>query len=521
MSFQNIKLEDIDNILNDVEEKDLVKENEKLTEELNKDNNEFETTTKTNKSNDSTEVYDFMNDESDESEDSSQISEYENVEELEPILENKINENKKDEIHLGETEINGIKAEIVISDSKTEKLSDEEIQKRQNENKDRFIKQSKNKAAKLMKNNEFYKFKINELQPDQETFLKSLNLLFGNTIIPDVNVQIELEKKLPLNTESFVRGISGFSNYKVFDIPHEPVLHSLPEMMLIIKKCNKLFDYQFADVKDTNFKMEGLDDKIAIYLSKFKDTPCTVFDHNIIISLLGKLEILLSTNIERNLKSNAITVSPQFYRACGVYLKQMKCFQNDSNLLSKSWKLLYESLFGINQQSKNLIFNFNSTNYEEFNKILRTVYLYKKDKIDYEQFGQMEVLFANTLKCYSPHMILCYFFLLRTMYFALRLLDVYVLNEKFKDKSQEKIARDLSNLIGLAVIIYEQKYYVWKSTTRIPVSVRENDSTLTDSSPQTQQLLDNFIVCGGQYYILKAFEEAFPVISYQLYHGSK
>lgn len=517
MSFQNIDINDLDNILNEVEEEDLVEENQKLTEELNK----------------SEEVYDFMiesNSESKNSEnnsneknnsESSDISEYDDVKELEPILENKIDENKNTEKHIGETTINGIKAEIVVSDSKTEKLSDEEVQKKQIENKDRFIKQAKNKAAKLLKDNDFYKFDIEELLPGKETYMKNMSLLFGNTIIPDENVQIELEKKLPINTESFVRCISGFPNYKVFDVPHEPVLHSLPEMILIIKKCNKLFDYEFTDTKDTNFKMDGLDDKISKFISKYKDLSSTIYDHRLIISLLGKLEILLSTSVERNLKTNAITVTPQFYRACGPYLKQMKCIQSETGILAKSWKLLYESLFGINPQSKNLIFNFDSTKYQDFNEILKTVYLYNKKEIDYEQFGQMEVLFANTLKCYSPHMILCYFFLLRSIYFAMRLFAIYVLNEKFKDKNQESIAKDLSNIIGLAVIIYEQKYYVWKSSARIPVSIREGTDSVTDSTPQTQQLLDNFIVCGGQYYILKAFESAFPAISYQLFEETQ
>ena len=524
MSFQNIDINDIDNVLNEVEEEDLVEENQKLTEELNK----------------SDEVYDFMiesNSESKDSEkneenksnenneennsDSCEISEYDDVKELEPILENKIEENKNTEKRIGETTINGIKAEIVVSDSKTEKLSDEEVQKKQLENKDKFIKQAKNKAAKLLKDHDFYKFNIEELIPGKETYMKNMSLLFGNTIIPDENVQIELEKKIPINTESYVRGISGFSNYKVFDIPHEPVIHSLPEMILIIKKCNKLFDYEFADTKDTNFKMDGLDDKISKFIYKYKDLSSTIYDHRLIISLLGKLEILLSTSVERNLKTNAITITPQFYRACGPYLKQMKCIQSDTGILAKSWKLLYESLFGINPQSKNLIFNFDSTKYQDFNEILKTVYLYNKKEIDYDQFGQMEVLFANTLKCYSPHMILCYFFLLRTIYFAMRLFAIYVLNEKFKDKNQETIAKDLSNIFGLAVIIYEQKYYVWKSSARIPVSVREGSDSVTDSTPQTQQLLDNFIVCGGQYYILKAFESAFPAISYQLFEGTQ
>ena len=97
-------------------------------------------------------------------------------------------------------------------------------------------------------------------------------------------------------------------------------------------------------------------------------------------------------------------------------------------------------------------------------------------------------------------------------------MSIYIQLELFKEKDQEKIAKNLSDIAALAVLIYEQKYWMWKSTTRTPLRVRESNAELT---PEAQQFMDNFIVCGGQYYILKAVETGFPVFSYMLAQNAK
>ena len=415
------------------------------------------------------------------------------------------------------TTIQGIDAEIVVSNNKTEKMDESEVQEKMKDNAEKFVKQAKNKANEIMKNDETYTFVLEELQPDTDFYKRYSNLLLSPLYISADNIKTEIETKTPISTNSFIRGITDYENYKTFDIPHESMLHSVPECIVILKRCNKLFDFEFANIKDTDLKLENLDSKILEFLSKHKDLKNTIFDHRFIISALGKLEILLTTNIERMLKVPEITIGQDFLKACGPYLKDMTNLQSETGNLFRSWRVFYETLFGIDPQTKNQIFNIDHHNYDELNEMLHSSYIYK-DGQTLDAFGQMEILVANTLKCYSPHLVLCYFFLIRTLYIMIRLLSVYIQLNMYKGKDQETIAKNLSDISGLAVMIYEQKYWMWKSSMRTPLRVREADVEL---SPEAQQFMENFIVCGGQYYILKAIETGFTVFSYILSQSSE
>ena len=358
---------------------------------------------------------------------------------------------------------------------------------------------------------------LEQLHPGNEWFDKYANLLLSPLYISDDNIRIEEETKHPISTNSYIRAITEYNNYHVFDIPHEPMLHSVSESMVIIKHCNKLFGYEFANVKGTDFKLDGLDSNILKFMSQHKDRACTYLDHQFIVSILGKLEILLTTNIERMLKVPEVTIGPDFLKACGPYLRDMTNIQGEEGNLYRSWKVFYESLFSIDPQAKNMIFNIDHCKYDQFNQILDACYIYKKGQRT-DGFGQMEILIANTLKCYSPHLVLCYFFLIRTLYIMTRLFSLYIQLGIYEGKDQETIAKNLSDIAALAILIYEQKYWVWKSTMRTPLRVREGNVEL---SPEAQQFMDNFIICGGQYYILKAIETGFPVFSYLLFNQQK
>ena len=523
---KTVDLEEVDALLADVEEEQVEKENEKLIQELKFDKNgniiDSEASCEDDNSHESEHEEHEPSKDSEPSkheidlDEESSISTYEDVADPEPILEKEVEENKGNK-HIGQTTIQGIDAEIVVSNNKTEKLTEEELENRMKENAERFVKQAKNKANDVLKNDETYTFVLEELTPETDFYKRYSNLLMSSLYVADENIRIEAETKQPISTNSFIRGITDYNNYKTFDIPHEPMLHSVPETMVILKHCNKLFDFEFANIKNTDFKLEGLDSKILEFIGKHKDKGTTIFDHRFIVSIFGKLEILLTTNIERMLKVPEITIGADFLKACGPYLKDMKNIQSESGTLYRSWKLFYESLFNIDPQSKNMIFNIDHYTYKELNDMLASSYLYK-DGTTLDSFGQMEILLANTLKCYSPNLVLCYFFLIRTFYIMIRLLSIYIQLELFKEKDQEKIAKNMSDIAALAVLIYEQKYWMWKSTTRAPLKVRESNVELT---PEAQQFMDNFIVCGGQYYILKAVETGFPVFSYMLAQNAK
>ena len=538
----HIYLEDVDDVLNQAEEEDVEKDNAELIKELKRENNDkfdangnFIYDSSSDKEaeeaaneidldeeqSDSKHVHFADDAEQTESSDAehnsaetlseSSISTYEDVEDLKPILE-KETDHKEGGKHLGVTQIQGVDAEIVVSNSKTEKMSDEQVQEKMKENAEKFVKQAKNKANEILKNDETYTFVIDQLQPDNDFYKRYSNLLLSPLYISEDNIRTELETKQPISTNSFIRGITDYDQYKTFDIPHEPMLHSIPETMVILKHCNKLFDFEFVHIEGTDFKLDNLDKKILEFMGKHVDKPNTIFDHRFIVSIFGKLEILLTTNIERMLKVPEITIGQDFLKACGPYLTDMMNLQSEQGTLYRSWKMFYESLFGIDPSSKNLIFNIDHYKYSDLNEMLAGSYIYKGKEVA-RNLGQMEILLANTLKCYSPHLVLCYFFLIRTLYIMARLLSLYIQLNLYKGKNQEEIAKNLSDISALAVLIYEQKYWMWKSSMRAPLKTREGDVEL---SPEAQQFMDNFIICGGQYYLLKAIETGFPVFSYML-----
>ena len=92
-------------------------------------------------------------------------------------------------------------------------------------------------------------------------------------------------------------------------------------------------------------------------------------------------------------------------------------------------------------------------------------------------------------------------------YIISRMLSVYVTHGFNKNKSLEEIANDIYVIASAGVMMYENKNYIYKQAPR---SMPKYDKPI---SQETQMYILNHLLTGGQYYLLKMFEESLPSLA--------
>lgn len=410
---------------------------------------------------------------------------------------------------IGHSEINGIPVEVVKSDTK---VDDSALQAKAQTEAENTVKRAKNEASMWTLNVD-----VDEFKPGTDGFKHANLILCGSAyvfteIADDYDrAQSEDERRKALIRSELASKIMTFNDeWRPFQPPKEGSMHTLPEIIVIVKRLNKLFEYEFADTHDVNFQLGGLFDKICDFMSKHTDISDSQLDHPFIVSMFGKMEVELSAHIEQALKTHLITVGSDFVKSIKPDIDALTKALPQNSILRQSWNEFISSFIGIKNQTQR--FNFDTHKYTGLNAILRECYCYEwLQLVSRRSLFAMEQLFANTLKCYQPMIAVCYFILFRTFYIMIRMLTLYFKLGKTADKDLKTVMEDISAIMTLCVVTYEQKYLMWKSMPKQPHSVDG-----VELSQEAELFIENYILTGAQYHFLKTVEHSFRVMAYSM-----
>ena len=305
---------------------------------------------------------------------------------------------------------------------------------------------------------------------------------------------------MTLDINDYINNTTIFK-YNSFDAPNTAMQHSIPEKVIFMSKLNELFDYQFVKPQSGEFHFNDLDKQVTKFLFNYKDYGTTKLEYGIIKSLLGKLIISLNTSCELALRDNTrARINTEFKQAIIGDIECMKFIQGSEGKLYTSWKTFLNTLLSVG--SDNLIYVHD--NYTALNAKL---------KLAYENDFLTENLLANMLKCYLPSVAINYFYVIKSIYIISRLLSIYIQNKLFIDKSTGKkkdmdvLVNEIYTIAVAGVIMYENKSFIFK---QIPRSLPKYEKEITE---QTKMYILNHLITGGQYYILKMFEESLPIVA--------
>lgn len=424
------------------------------------------------------------------------------------------NENDERET-LGYTTVQGVETEIAVSKTKTE-VNEDEMHERAEKAVQNQVKKMKNEAASIADD---FVFDLNEYSKDSQKLADAKLLLNAPLFIPNECVENEekqslknLEKKY-ISLDSFVDVITHIEGYSWKNMPNEKMLHTFAESFIVCKRMKHIFKYDFADVNGTNFRLANITDKLFAFLGRHAELDDIRFEHMLIVCLLGKIEVILNT--ERNiwLKADLITVDDAILKVFKPEIMEMKNIQTEApnHHIAKSWNTFIESLFNLKGR-KNLCFDIKQRGYRILNEVLSTAYCYHKS--DYQPAivnYVMEELVGNTLKMYNNSVVQSLFFAIRTIYILARLISIYVQTVDLPT-DVNRIANDLKVIAAYAIMTYEVKYQLWKETPRVPTKLVGGE----ELGPQAQIFVNNYVITGGQYFLLKAVEKAIPTIAYDL-----
>lgn len=402
-----------------------------------------------------------------------------------------------------DTKINDIDAQIVIKNETEEVKSKAEIDEILAKKHEKISKNVKNKASLLKKEHDF-KYDDEEYRTSNVAYM---NIIFGLLLFPEENVVYEKETKNLCSTNTLVRALTLYKNFDVFNAPDEKMLHSLPEIVVIADAVNHIFKYNFMNIHgNVRLNVNEIETNLFKFLELKKDLPSFVFESRVINSIMNKLILILNTNVEFAFRDNTVKADDEFLVAINEDLKNMEKLQSKDGKQYALWRVFSEALCSVRfKKSERMIYRHES--YEKLNKILSEIIsCYGPGK---EDNLLMNELLGNALKCYLPTVIFSYFFMLRSVHIMVRLIAIYIREKLYVGKSRDAMIRDYYHLAAISVVIYENKYNLWKNVIRSPIRLQSSSKELAEKS---QLYLYNHIICGGQYFLLKSLEKAIPLI---------
>ena len=395
------------------------------------------------------------------------------------------------------TRVNGKQMQAEISVSNSHK-SEEQINAEANSHKDKVMREIREQVEELERNDQSLKVNTSDYlsatdeQHTEDKCARYLYYILGKFLLPDTIVN-----NLP--AIEYINSITTFK-YNPYDSPNVALQHSIPENVLTIHKLNKIFETELIPVMIDNYHFDDVDEKICLFLEKFKTLPSTNLEYEMIRSFLAKLIYSLSTSTEMALREKKVShVDPKYKKAILHDLDIMSSVQFTKGKWMLSWSKFIESFFGYD--GDNLVYDFKS--YEKLNSEVKT---------SYEEDFLMEILLANILKTYFPSISINYFYVIKSVYLTARLLTVYIdhLKQKVHKLGQipnvEDIVNDINIIAHAGVMLYEIKNYTFKQMSRSLPSCKNGMSN------ETEMYILNHIFTGGQYYLLKMLERSLPVL---------
>lgn len=381
---------------------------------------------------------------------------------------------------------------IEIGDSsKSKQPTDKEIIENIEKSKNKLINDINEQVKEMELNGNCKHIDPNAYNTNAKLFNVFYQYIIGKLFVPRNCV-------LTLDINEYINNTTVFK-YNAFDAPNTSMQHPIPEKIIFLTKLNNIFNFKFVNSASGDFHFNDLDKQVTTFLYKYKDYGTTRLEYGIIKSLMGKLIIALNTSCELALRDNTKPrLSTEFKQAIIRDIECMKYIQSPDGKLYTSWKTFLNSLLSIG--SDNLIYVHD--NYPSLNTKLKTAY---------DNDFLTENLLANMLKCYLPSVAINYFYVIKSVYIVSRLLSIYIQEKLYittsKKKSFEEIVNDIYVIATVGAIMYENKSYIFKQMTR---TLPKYDKEITEN---TKMYILNHLLTGGQYYILKMFEESLPVVA--------
>ena len=283
---------------------------------------------------------------------------------------------------------------------------------------------------------------------------------------------------------SFIRGITNFKYEPFKNISLDNISNSA-EKLTYLSKLSEIYNYPFIKNITADWKFDKLEDSIISFIETNEQS--TIIEYTLLKSLLGKLIILMTSDVERAFSLGKSNMSPNIKAYLNNWVDKMKKFGTIKNNVSKSWSIFINTLFN---ESEIYIFK----NGEQLENLLIK---------GYSSHFLLEALAANILKSLQTSILIDYFHAIKFIYIWCRMVSIMV--QKYNFSSREQLMENLYVLSRLISSMYEDNYFI---NSILPKSLPSNDN-LTE---ETILYFVNHTIKGPQYLIIKQLENSAPFV---------
>jgi hypothetical protein len=256
----------------------------------------------------------------------------------------------------------------------------------------------------------------------------------------------------------------------------------LPLQLVLLSKLNKLFNYQFLQVTDTNINFTHIDLSICKFLKEKHPN-----DNKDLKLQSHQISYIILTILLKKLMICALSSAEQPLRSKSNWIKNRDIFTVDKIMtstlpqkLKKSFDIFYEEL---------------QTDYV-YNDVSKINYL-----IHTLNFGNLEQTLARVIKCMTPSFIYDYYLSIKACYLYATLIEC-IISEYNKTITKDKLPEALQLIGQIAFMIYQNQVYKQNSKPRLLPSYDD------EISNELQMYYLNHTLTGPQIYIVKMLAES-------------
>ena len=283
---------------------------------------------------------------------------------------------------------------------------------------------------------------------------------------------------------SFIREQTNFKYEPFKNINIDGVIDSAKKLVYVSKLSN-IYKFPFIEKIDSNWKFDQLEDSFISFIETKEDS--TIIEYKLLKSLLGKLVILMCSDIERSFmnESKKENITPDIKKYLERYIIKMNKFEKTKNNISKGWSVFVNSL--LNSQE---VFVYKSQ--EQLHDILLKAY---------SSHFLMESLIANILKTFQTNILIDYFHAIKFCFIWVRMVSILIQDsiKSINRISHEELMNNIFMVSCVIVSMYEDNYFI---SSILPKSLPTNENL----SEETILYFINHTIKGPQYMILKQLE---------------
>ena len=285
---------------------------------------------------------------------------------------------------------------------------------------------------------------------------------------------------------SFIKEQTNFRYEPFKNINIDDVIDSARKLVYV-SKLSKIYDYPFIEKIDSNWKFDQLEDSFISFIETNEDS--SIMEYKLLKSLLGKLIILMCTDIERSFmidyEKPKENITPDIKKYLNHWISKMDKFSKSKNNISKGWNVFVNTL--LNPQE---VFVYKSQ--KQLHDILMNAY---------SSHFLMESLAANILKTFQTNILIDYFHAIKFCFIWVRMISILIQNnmKSMKKQSHNELMNNIYMVSCVIVSMYEDNYFI---SSILPKSLPTNENL----SEETILYFINHTIKGPQYMILKQLE---------------